>query len=533
MSTPNRPGRAGTLSVLGNGLVLAGLLAAAGWFGSVQSQSWTLSPQAGRWAIGGALLLAYAAWVARGAWSRRSARRAAADMQALPVWYASQTGTAAELAQRTADTLRLAGLAAQARSMQHLAADDLQQVTRALFVVSTTGNGDAPDDASRFVREVLGSTAALRGLRYGVLALGDRDYDTYCAFGHRLDAWLRQQGAQPMFDLVEVDDADAGALRHWQHHLAQLSGAVELPDWSPPTYSSWTLRERRLLNPGSAGGPVFHVALVPHEGPASGWQAGDIAEIGPRHPRSAVLDFLAQAGVPEAAEGVLQRLETMHLPEPASVRGVAIDTWLPTLTPLPHREYSIASVPADGALWLLIRQMRRPDGSLGIGAGWLTEHAPISARIDVRLRANPAFRLPDDERPLVLIGNGSGMAGLRALLRERIARGRTRNWLLFGERNADRDAFHGEEIARWLAEGNVARVDYAWSRDGAQRVYVQQRLREAADELRRWIADGASVYVCGSLAGMAPGVDDALRDVLGAAAVDALVDAGRYRRDVY
>jgi sulfite reductase (NADPH) flavoprotein alpha-component len=515
MSTPRAvPGLAG------NALALLALLALAAGMASLQTQAWTLSAQPARWLIAGAALFAYTAWVVRAAVARRAARAAPADARALIVWHASQTGTAAELAERTAATLRQAGIAAQARSMLRLTRDELQRAPQALFVVSTTGEGDAPDDAARFVRDVLGETAALAGLRYGVLALGDRDYGTFCAFGRRLDAWLRRQGAQPLFDLVEVDDVDAGALRHWQHHLAQLSGAVELPDWSPPSYSAWTLRERRLLNPGSAGGPVFHVGLVPAAGPAVSWRGGDIAEIGPRHARRAVLDFLAQAGIDNAGEDELQQLEGRHLPDPASVRGLAPRAWLPSLTPLPHREYSIASVPADGALWLLIRQLRRPDGSLGLGAGWLTEHAAIGAPVAVRLRANPAFRLADDAGPLVLIGNGSGMAGLRALLRERIEQGRHRNWLLFGERNAAHDAFHGEEIARWLREGKLARVDWAWSRDGEQRIHVQQRVRENGETLRRWVADGAAIHVCGSLAGMAPGVDAGQREVLGDGGVE-------------
>ncbi len=85
----------------------------------------------------------------------------------------------------------------------------------------------------------------------------------------------------------------------------------------------------------------------------------------------------------------------------------------------------------------------------------------------------------------------------------------------------------------WLTGGRLQRLDLAFSRDQAQRVYVQDRLREAADELRGWIAEGAAVYVCGSLQGMAAGVDQVLREVLGDAVVEGLVEQGRYRRDVY
>lgn len=523
--------RSATFPTLAQGLVLAALLTGAGWFATMQVQPWLASATSLRLGWAAALVAIYTGWIAAAAWCRRRARHVASPGD-LTVWYASQTGSAERLAQRTAQLLQHAGVAACARSVQELQREDLSNASRALFVVSTTGEGDAPDAAARILRELLAQNAALTPLRYGVLALGDRDYANFCAFGHRLDAWLRRSGAQPLFDLVEVDDHDEGALRHWQHHVAQIGGATELPDWSPPAYSSWTLRSRRHLNPGSAGGAVFHVELVPHDGADLDWRAGDIAEIGPRHGAVAIADFLATLGL-QADTPSRERLAALHWPEATAVRGQPLSAWIDTLSPLPHREYSIASVPADGALWLLVRQLRRPDGTLGLGAGWLTEHAPLGERIDLRLRANAGFRLPEDARPLILIGNGSGMAGLRALLRECIARGRRRNWLLFGERNAAVDAFHGEEIMAWLRAGLMARVDWAWSRDGAQRVYVQDRVREAGSQLRQWVEAGASIYVCGSLAGMAPGVDAALRDVLGTATVDALMDAGRYRRDVY
>src|SRR5690606_21545868 len=136
-------------------------------------------------------------------------------------------------------------------------------------------------------------------------------------------------------------------------------------------------------------------------------------------------------------------------------------------------------------------------------------------------------------RPVLLVGNGTGLAGLRALLKARIAAGRRRNWLLFGERSARTDGFFAEELHQWKREGWLQRLDLMYSRDQAQRRYVQHALAEGADDVRQWVAGGAVVYVCGSLAGMAPGVDEALRRILGREGFEALVDAGRYRRDVY
>ena len=134
---------------------------------------------------------------------------------------------------------------------------------------------------------------------------------------------------------------------------------------------------------------------------------------------------------------------------------------------------------------------------------------------------------------MILIGNGTGIAGLRAHLKARVSADARRNWLLFGERSADRDFFFGDELLAWQAQGFIHRLDLAFSRDQEQRIYVQHKLEQAADPLREWVDEGAAIYVCGSLAGMAPAVDAVLRAVLGGAEVEAMLANGRYRRDVY
>lgn len=424
---------------------------------------------------------------------RSSLPRTATSSDSPPtlIAFASQTGFAADLANRTAQSMQAAGAPVLVASLQDIDEQILRDTRSALFVVSTTGEGDAPDPAAAFVRNVLDSSIALKDLNYGVLALGDREYDNYCAFGHRIDQWLRHQGATALFDVVEVDNGDEGALRHWQHQLSVLCNSPDLPDWEPPRYERWRLITRRLVNPDSAGDACFHIELQPPSNSTS-WQAGDIAEIDPRS-----------------------------------------STWNPGQQPLPHREYSIASVPGDGAIHLLVRQMRRPDGEPGLGSGWLTAGAKLGDEIAVRVRANANFHAPQADVPLILIGNGTGIAGLRALLKARIASARHRNWLIFGERNAVHDRFYGEELDGWRAAGQVERIDWVFSRDQPERRYVQDRIRECAEDIRRWVSEGAAIYVCGSLQGMAPGVDAALNEVLSAALLESLASAGRYRRDVY
>jgi sulfite reductase (NADPH) flavoprotein alpha-component len=151
-----------------------------------------------------------------------------------------------------------------------------------------------------------------------------------------------------------------------------------------------------------------------------------------------------------------------------------------------------------------------------------------------RVRAHENFRLGENtSRPLILIGNGTGLAGLLGLIRARAAVGSGRIWLLYGERNAARDFHHRELIDAWHRDGVIERVDRVFSRDQASRRYVQHQLLAAADDVRRWVQAGAAVYVCGSLIGMAAGVDEVLRECVGPDALDELLETGRYRRDVY
>ena len=531
----------------GNAVVLGLLSLAAAALASLQAGDWWVaSPLAARWTGAGTSVVAYALFCGAILWRSRvptqieEASVTGAPQPCVLVVHASQTGFAQQLAERSAESLRQAGLRVQVRSISEVDTGMLASCGRALFVASTTGEGDPPDQALGFVREVMARPAALQQLRYAVLALGDREYDSFCAFGHQLDDWLRRHGAQSLFDIVEVDNADESALRHWQHHLGQLGGVTDLPDWMPASYESWTLLERRQLNLGSVGGAAFHLALAPPAGTAPRWAAGDIAEIGPRHSPQAVAELLAGAGLDDTSIATSQGarwlsdlLGASHLPSAHEIGGLDALALAARLQPLPHREYSIASLPSDGSLQLLLRRLPGPDGKPGIGSGWLCDYAQVGGEIALRVRSNPNFHAPDPARPMILIGNGTGMAGLRAHLKQRIAAGAVRNWLLFGERNADRDFFHGDEIRQWQAQGWLERVDLAFSRDPPEPHYVQEKLQDAAESLRQWVDAGASIYVCGSLAGMAPGVDAVLRQVLGDGEVERMLADRRYRRDVY
>ncbi len=412
----------------------------------------------------------------------------------LLIAHASQTGAAEQLAWQTAQALHGAALPLRVATLGMLTPADLAEASSVLVIASTCGEGDAPDSAMPFVRRFMndGASASLAGVHYGVMALGDREFSDFCAFGQRLDDWMRRHGARPLFERIEVDGLAPRDLARWKHELGRLASVGDTLAWSEPERQAWRLARRTHLNPDSAGAPVFHLELEPPAGVTPSWESGD----------------LLQVRVPHA--------------------------------PDQPREYSIASIPEEGRAHLLVRQQRRNDGSLGLASGWLTRDAEVGADIELNLLPHRNFRLGDNaDRPLILVGNGTGVAGLRAHLSARASRARAgdgarpRNWLVFGERQAAHDFHFRSDIDAWRADGTLAHVDLAFSRDQVQRRYVQDRLRAQPGRVREWLDDGAAVYVCGSLQGMATGVEEALVEILGSARVEALIDEGRYRRDVY
>lgn len=464
------------------------------------------------------------------------------DENSILVAYASQTGNAERLAKKTAESLKTAGLTIEIHQLSAVDTTMLTHFSRVLFVVSTTGEGDAPDNAREFLAKVMFDDANFPNLKYGILALGDASYTHYCGFGHTLDTWLQHTQAAVLFDIVEVDRNDDGALRHWQYQLGVLANDTEMADWKSPDYQHWKLTKRTQLNKGSIGAPVYHLSLSTQKKNMH-WQAGDIAEIGPRNSLDAINTFLNRLGLDGSVkinahkltlkEALLEKLLPHTDIDFQTLADMDAETILLTLKTLPHREYSIASIPQDGALELLIRQTHYVDGRLGIGSGWLTEYAAIHHDIALRIRENSAFHPPPLDVPLILIGNGTGIAGLRAHLKARVAAGQGNNWLIFGERNAEYDFYFRDEMQDWQNQGLLSTLKTAFSRDQDHRIYVQDIVKSSAVDVEKWVKDGAAIYVCGSATGMAPAVHHELLSILGEATLSKLTASGCYRRDVY
>jgi sulfite reductase (NADPH) flavoprotein alpha-component len=219
------------------------------------------------------------------------------------------------------------------------------------------------------------------------------------------------------------------------------------------------------------------------------------------------------------------------------------------LNPATPRLYSVASsrreVDDEAHLTVAVVEYQQ-DSVRHVGpASWQLAHANAGAKIRAFVEPNPRFRVPaDGTRDLIMIGPGTGVAPFRGFLQQRIADGaRGRHWLVYGGRRLEQDFLYQVEWLEAIKRRQLHRLDVAFSRDTAEKVYVQNRLREQGAELFAWLEGGAHLYVCGDAERMAPDVHAALTDIVAEhgrrSAEDAsdylneLIRTKRYARDVY
>jgi len=262
---------------------------------------------------------------------------------------------------------------------------------------------------------------------------------------------------------------------------------------------------------------------------------------------------LAQPDQTEARADFSRRHHIVDVLRQYPIKGLDAQQMIGAFRPLQPRLYSISSssLASPDEVHLTVSVVRydlhgRSRG--GVTSSLLADRAAADTTLPVYIQANPHFRLPADDVPIIMIGAGTGVAPYRAFLQEREARGATgRSWLFFGERNFRSDFLYQTEWQGLLKDGALSRMDVAFSRDRHHtangKPYVQHRLQEQAREVYAWLQDGAHIYVCGDANRLAPDVHRTLAGVIstqGGCAPDAAEDylrrlqsESRYQRDVY
>ena len=518
----------------------------------------------------------------------------------LTILFATESGNAEALAGRARKAAAKLGFAAKVVDMADFTPQQAAGVENLLIVASTWGEGDPPQRGVDFLEALMAEDApAFDKTRFAVLALGDRAYARFCEIGRSIDERLAALGGARVAERIECDlDFETAASGWIDATLERLNAEVggeaagasvihvdfarpgaEAPTRAVPFAAEVT--EHVRLSGSRSSSDTHHVA-VSLEGSGIVYEPGDSLGVVAGNDPALADAVLRAAGLGEDAalrDALIERLDITTL-TPGQIEAFARETKTPAqsvewavgrqvidlletapgtlsgeqltalLRPLPPRYYSIASsrrAVGDEA-HLLVAGLRyaahgRERG--GVASLDITARHGEGDRLKVFLRPNTHFRLPvDGERPIIMVGPGTGLAPFRGFLQEREAAGAGgRNWLVFGHRNYTHDFLYQLELQDWVESGLLTRLDVAFSRDQPQKRYVQDALWEARADVHLWLKEGAALYVCGDANAMARDVhamllrilaDQGRRDEAAAKAeLDAIRRDGRYLRDVY
>jgi sulfite reductase (NADPH) flavoprotein alpha-component len=509
----------------------------------------------------------------------------ATEAPAIPLLllFGSQTGTAEALAGRLAKEAKKHGFAARPMSMEDHAKINFGEEKRIAVITSTYGDGEMPDNAQAFWDMLKSDTAPrLEHCEFSVLALGDSNYAQFCQAGKNFDARLEELGAKRVQARVDCEVDYEDNAKFWFEGLMvglsstpseKVGAATPTPDAAveekvtPVGFSKKNpfparLKTNRKLNGEGSAKDTRHFEIV-LEGSGLTYEVGDALGVVPSNCGEFVQEILDAAGLdgeqavmtPSGVEKPLRLALTTDFDLKPFItelpaQGISATDLAGKLKKMQPRLYSISSSPKahPGEVHLTVGVVRFDVGGKrrkGACSTFLAERVHADTPVHVFVHASPSFKIPKDlTAPMIMVGPGTGIAPFRAFLEERRAIGATgQNWLLFGDQKSSTDFLYREELEGWQKDGFLTRFDTAFSRDQAEKVYVQTRMIERADELWAWLEAGGYFYVCGEAARMAKDVDAALHKVCeiagkldseGAIAyVKNLKTQKRYCRDVY
>jgi sulfite reductase (NADPH) flavoprotein alpha-component len=489
-----------------------------------------------------------------------------------------------------------AGCATELHDLGNTRPKILKSIERAVFVLATHGIGEAPEGSEVFFDYWLADKAPqLNDLQFSVLALGDSSYADFCEMGRVFDARLEALGATAIAARVECDlDYQPRADRWIESVLERARVDGVQPTNAPathlmavpgsPRYSrqlpfAAEISQRQLITGRGSSKQVMHVE-VDLEGSGLSYLPGDSLGVWPQNPPQIIEAVAELTGLDEQ---LLENKEITSLSRPIldavaaqhdSLQAILEDRqrfadflatrqlldlaaeypvdwqqpeYLDALRALLPRSYSIASRldanPDEAHLTVAVldyeKYGRRHWGAASNFLAGDVEQAPVF------VEKNENFRLPQDgDAPIIMIGAGTGVAPYRAFVEHRREHGHTGdNWLIFGERNFASDFLYQLEWLRYRKEGLLGELDVAFSRDQAQKIYVQHRLAEKGARIFSWLERGAHLYVCGDATRMAGDVHAALLALIqqhsggsqerAAEYLQELKQARRYQRDVY
>ncbi|MFT2098996.1 flavodoxin domain-containing protein [Marinomonas sp. 2405UD66-6] len=425
--------------------------------------------------------------------------------------YASQTGGGQKLAYQLQ---KMANSLFEVRCTSSLEISQLAQYQRVFFIVSTYGDGAPPDSAQSFIKKLRTTEWPLNSPlpRFSVLALGDKTYKTFCAFGHALSTLLKQQGLKQELPTQEVDKMDMGSVNHWWEQVCHLL-AIKSSQIKRDTID-FTVCENQHLNTPKHDRAAHFIRLQSN---GIEYDAGDLVAIYPEISTDIIQERLSVHGW-SGTETVQQQNTSMSLAEAliqldwCQESAKTPQELVDLLPPIHERLYSIACYEND-YVDLLVRKHQRLDSSIGNGSGYLCR-LQEGDLVKAQLRKNDSFKLSGDY-PIIMIAAGTGIAPFRGFLQQKQKWNSTNeHWLIFGEQDKRLDDYFAKDIEDFQASGLLTHVDKAWSR--SDQTYVQAILGNKSNLVREWVNNkGAQIYICGSQVGFGEQVIEKLSRIVG------------------
>ena len=515
--------------------------------------------------------------------------------------YGTETGNAKALATQLSTLARRQGVLMKLVGLDQYRVTDLAKEEIFIVVISTQGEGEPPLNARKFYEHLHSAAFQLPNMQYAVLGLGDTSYPQFCKTAEDVEARLRAAGAKLLLSTLKCDvdyEADATAwflqlldiISRTQNAQATATPAASVKTApAKPTgkkyYTGRILANINLNDQGSRKN-TFHIELGTEEPIA--YEPGDTIGIVPNNRREVVARIVALTGVDATKlvetskkSGTIEELLTSQLGicylltstirKYATLTGHDIpdtrmdlvdllriypvkdaaqfEEVIQLLLPIAPRLYSIASSPeahGDQEVHITVAKdqfLAEDEQRFGLCSEFLGDQ-PVGTPISFYVHKDKHFKLPAPEKDVIMIGPGTGVAPFRAFLAHRDATAAAgRNWFFFGDQHFVTDFLYQTEIQQFLATGVLTKLDLAFSRDQPEKIYVQHRMREKADELYDWIESGASVYISGTKDPMSRDVEQCLLEIFQqqgrldeAAAqqkLEQLKKEGRYAKDVY
>jgi sulfite reductase (NADPH) flavoprotein alpha-component len=508
--------------------------------------------------------------------------------------YGTETGNSKKLANTFAANAKKQGVGVKLQAIDQYRLTDLAKEEYFFLIISTQGDGEPPNAALRFFEYIHQDGLSLKGLKYSVLALGDSAYPLFCKAGADIDARLHQSGAEAVVTLQCCDTDYEAIAADWFTRV--LQAVEQSPDALPATngstikpagkkYYEGTVIGHINLNDRGSGKQTFHVEIAVEE--TVDYEPGDSLGIVPNNKKEVVQHILQLSGADAGIEVTHPRLTAtlsdllehhlsiLYLPE-RIIRQYATlvqqdipDTRMDLsdllriypvkdtaqfievvkfLDPIAPRLYSIASSPnAHGNevhITVALHHFNiNEEKRVGLCSDYIAQFEKDTP-LKFYISRNNGFKLPDADKDIIMIGPGTGVAPFRSFVAERDATGAAgRNWLFFGEQHFVTDFLYQTEWQTWLSTGVLSRISLAFSRDQAEKIYVQHRLQQEGAEVVAWLEDGASLYICGAKHPMSDDVEQTLLQIIqqhknisaenAQEYLNELKESGRYEKDVY